>query len=774
MALRLVLLCGLAFAACRGETAPTPLIVPPKPVDAESNVRGAEPERPGRQLWFSDGPGREAILARERRDHAAAARQLDELLERPDLPLDDRGAALLLRALEDLRLESFAAAADRLEEARGSPALAPLERRIRLLEAQARLDAGDPGGALAAVESLTEEGPQAGDLLIVIGDSRARTDDPVGARRAYETYLERRPKGRRVHEARAKLAGLLRGSEEPADRRRALELYEQIVLDVPLSSFAEEAERGIRDLRVRGHRGRRGSAFEQQCELARLQALVQHRRYVEASRRADAFLRKRGLPAAARCEAGYLKGTAVFKQRERARARPAFERAAKACKRAGAEHRDTAVKCLYQAARGRYAEGQHARAARAFDALARDYSSHSYADDALVLAGESWAEAGDAKRARGAYRKALRVEGGDMAAEARRRLLVMAFAAGDPREVVDIVDAALAGGVAARKQRAKLHYLRGKALAALGKPDEATEAWVEAVRTLPLDYAALQALSRLHEQGEGALERGLAVLRGQEEAPSPISLELPKGPGTERAALLARLGLGTEARDELENAGIDGWPAVAALHQAGLYAESQRMLARMRSAWRTQPPGRANAAAWEIAHPRPFLELVEGREQEHGVPTLLAYAIMQTESRFDPGVTSWAGARGLMQLMPSTAENVAKEAGIDLSSPDRLFDPATNVDVGVRHLAQVMARCGSGEGAAALAVPSYNAGAGAVRGWLAERGDWDLDLFIDSIPYDETRKYTQSVLGRWLAYRWIYAGEAGIPFLPLRIPEATG
>jgi soluble lytic murein transglycosylase len=774
MVVRRILVCTLTLAACRGEAAPTPLIVPPKPVDAAAEDRSAEPERPSRELWFSDGPGREALLARERRDHAAAAEHLDELLGRPGLSRDDRGAALLLRALEDLRGEHFAEAATRLAEARGARALAPLERRIRLLEAQARLDAGDPRGALAAVESLPEEGTLAGDLMIVIGDARRRTDDREGARRAYETYLQRWPKGRRAHEVRAKLAGLLTTSEESSDLRRALELYESIVLEVPLSNYSEEAESGLRDLRRRGHRGRRGGAFAQRHELARLHALVDHRRYAEASRRADAFLRKRGLPGSARCEAGYLKGTAVFKQRERARARPAFERAAKACKRAGAEHRDTAVKCLYQAARGRYAEGRHARAARAFQALARDYSSHSYADDALVLAGESWTEAGDPKRARAAYMKALGVEGGDMAAEARRRIVVMAFSAGEPREAVDIVDAALARGVASRKERAKLHYFRGKALAALGKKEEATAAWVEAVRTQPLGYAALQALSRLREQGAAGLERGLAVLRGEGGAPTPVSFELPRGPGTERATLLARLGLGAEARDELESAGVEGWPAVAVLHQAGLYAESQRMLARMRSAWRTQPPVSTNDRAWEIAHPRPFIDLVEGREREHGVPTLLAYAIMQTESRFDPGVTSWAGARGLMQLMPSTAENVANEAGIDLSSPDRLYDPATNLDLGARHLASVVTRHGGGEGAVTLAVPSYNAGIGAVRRWLSERGDWDLDLFIESIPYDETRKYTQSVLGRWLAYRWIYAREAGIPFLPLRIPKASG
>ena len=154
------------------------------------------------------------------------------------------------------------------------------------------------------------------------------------------------------------------------------------------------------------------------------------------------------------------------------------------------------------------------------------------------------------------------------------------------------------------------------------------------------------------------------------------------------------------------------------------------------------------------------------------IAPFLAYAVMQTESRFDPGAVSWAGARGLVQLMPATAKDLAQRAGIELSSGD-VHDPEINLELGMRYLARLTARFGGGPGAEALAVPSYNAGAGAVDRWLTARGEQDLDLFIEAIPYDETRKYVQAVLGRWMAYRWLYAeGPASdrVPLLPLKTP----
>jgi soluble lytic murein transglycosylase len=166
---------------------------------------------------------------------------------------------------------------------------------------------------------------------------------------------------------------------------------------------------------------------------------------------------------------------------------------------------------------------------------------------------------------------------------------------------------------------------------------------------------------------------------------------------------------------------------------------------------------------------------VEG-EPRLGVPAWLTYAIMQTESRFDPRATSYAGARGLIQLMPSTAKTVAVQAGVELGDEERLYVPTVNLELGMHHLGRLVARFGGGDAGVALAIPSYNAGAGAVEKWLDERRAWDLDVFIEGIPYDETRKYTQSVLGRWLAYRVLY-GEGDdplgrAPYLDLKLPAA--
>jgi soluble lytic murein transglycosylase len=179
---------------------------------------------------------------------------------------------------------------------------------------------------------------------------------------------------------------------------------------------------------------------------------------------------------------------------------------------------------------------------------------------------------------------------------------------------------------------------------------------------------------------------------------------------------------------------------------------------------------------WELAHPIPFRSLVDPGERTHGVPELLTYAIMQTESRFDPGATSWAGARGLIQLMPATAETVAQRAGKKVD-PTQLYDPATNLDLGQRYLAGLTARWGNVDGSPALAIPSYNAGPGRTDDWLKLRGSWDLDLFVEAIPFDETRHYTQSVLGRWAAYCWLYgSGDAvdRMPYIPLQIPAKAG
>ncbi|HEY8376146.1 MAG TPA: transglycosylase SLT domain-containing protein, partial [Nannocystis sp.] len=509
--------------------------------------------------------------------------------------------------------------------------------------------------------------------------------------------------------------------------------------------------------------------------LAKIREELARGRYAAVIRDVDAFLATQP-PEADRCEALFLKGSAIFKQRKRAKSRPVFDQAAASCRKAGPGRKDILVKSLYQGARGRYAEGEYERAAKQFQALADEFPDHSYADDALLLAGESWAERNDKPRERRAYEDLLkRFPGGDMAFEARRRLLVLALTQDRPADALTLAEEGLEVAGLDLRDQAKLHYFRGRALQRLGRGEEAVAAWLEVLATAPLSYPALQAMSRLRDAGEEALARGLAALE-REEAAIEVKLDLPPTPAAERALLLARLGLGDEAREELSDAKVAGWPAAAVLAQAGLYGESQRLLGALGSAWRKTPPVGPARELWRIAHPLAFSELVRAGEGAHQVPWFLTFAIMQTESRFEPGVTSWAGARGLVQLMPATAKDLARQAGIEKFDEARLFDPSLNLELGTRYLGNLVRRFGGDEAAVPLAIPSYNAGAGAVEKWLARREGWDFDLFIEAIPYDETRAYTQSVLERWFSYRWIHAPDElppaqRVPYVPLTPPS---
>ena len=132
----------------------------------------------------------------------------------------------------------------------------------------------------------------------------------------------------------------------------------------------------------------------------------------------------------------------------------------------------------------------------------------------------------------------------------------------------------------------------------------------------------------------------------------------------------------------------------------------------------------------------------------------LALGIMRQESSFDRAAISPVGARGMMQLMPGTAREVAGKMGLPYS-PDRLTsDPAYNISLGSAYMASLMGTWG---GNALLVAASYNAGSGNVRKWVREFGDprlpgADIPRWIENIPFAETRGYVQRVLENAVVY----------------------
>jgi soluble lytic murein transglycosylase len=145
-------------------------------------------------------------------------------------------------------------------------------------------------------------------------------------------------------------------------------------------------------------------------------------------------------------------------------------------------------------------------------------------------------------------------------------------------------------------------------------------------------------------------------------------------------------------------------------------------------------------------HPVRHHEALAPAAQRQGVALPLLLGVAKQESRFTPAVQSAAGAVGLLQLMPATA---AELAGAPLSISD-LQDPARNASLGARYLRGLLDQW---QGDPLAAVASYNAGPGAVQGWTAPDRKRFPELWVEAIPFPETRLYVKKVLGNAWSYQ---------------------
>ena len=148
--------------------------------------------------------------------------------------------------------------------------------------------------------------------------------------------------------------------------------------------------------------------------------------------------------------------------------------------------------------------------------------------------------------------------------------------------------------------------------------------------------------------------------------------------------------------------------------------------------------------------PMPFDSQLQSNAKKNNIDVAWAYAIVRRESSFMPDAASHAGALGLMQVMPGTARYLSKEK----VKRNSLFNPNRNVELGTQYMRYLMDKMDNNP---ILATASYNAGWRRVQQWLPEKGNIPLDLWIETIPYKETRNYVKAVL----AYQQIYRQHLG-------------
>jgi soluble lytic murein transglycosylase len=215
----------------------------------------------------------------------------------------------------------------------------------------------------------------------------------------------------------------------------------------------------------------------------------------------------------------------------------------------------------------------------------------------------------------------------------------------------------------------------------------------------------------------------------------------------QRARELLAVGLTSQAHEEWR----EGYAKL------GLDSRSQAIALAARWGWHEQAIVTAAQLSvfndYVLLYPRPFDNEINAAAQLTQIPPTLIYATLRQESLYRSDALSSAGAQGLMQLLPTTAKRTARRWQFD--SPEDLFAPATNISLGAALLSDLQKNFR--HPAAALA--AYNAGPGAAQRWITEQSKAS-DVWIENIPYNETRTYVQRVLWHSVIFGWIATGSA--------------
>ncbi|GGX53540.1 lytic transglycosylase domain-containing protein [Saccharospirillum salsuginis] len=306
--------------------------------------------------------------------------------------------------------------------------------------------------------------------------------------------------------------------------------------------------------------------------------------------------------------------------------------------------------------------------------------------------------------------------------------LQIALASGDWPKVSHLYD----GLDPSIRASGQWRYWRAMALRQTGEPDAADSLLAPLARERSYyGFLAAEALNR-------PIELDAEPIPPLDTRQSPLLAEA----GLQRAKALFEAGDITRAQLEWNLTGRsfdrDQWLEAAVIAQSWQWHHK----ASQSAAW----SGRYGAL--DLRYPTPWREQVGQLEQSLNVPSYWIYGVIRQESHFMTDAESRVGALGLMQLMPYTARQIADEHTLAFQEEWDLTNPDLNLELGTRYLGMMMERFGH----PVYATAAYNAGPSRVDRWL-KRYPGDLRVWIESIPFDETRGYVKSVL----AYAQVYA-----------------
>lgn len=773
-AIVVLLAAGAAYScAAQQPVAKAPDVPPPRVSTLPSALaKGATTAPPeplsleGFRPLLSDPRYDAARLKQEAGDYAAAAELAKLALSKDPPPAGelDRHRFLLARLLE--RAGRWTEARDAFVTVSAASLLSPY---AELGAARMELTLGFADRALLHVGKAGEELPNAAGRRRLLADAALKSGAREIALREYRQLLAQAQGDRERAAATEQLLAAL--GTEPKGPRPAGEVAEALRLARSLENLADDDSVRLKSAQKLQQQWltqvpeaeRQALTLPSTAEqLERLRRLVETRRFEPAQTlltTVPPFDAAASEPEA--CELEVLRAKVAAATKHPGDAEKSY--LAVAHSRCVEEMR---ARALFAAGRAAAGAGKHAVAVKLFGEVERTFPTQSVADDSRLYGALSSLELGDEAR----FTDALSslpddYPDGDMLAEGCFRLALRRMEKRDFQSAERPLSRAvehLASGEAGRGGdfAGRERYFLARVLVETGEQEKGLSAYEKLIAELPLGYYVRAAYTSLAAVDAERAARALA--HSAELASSePPSIRRPpplSTPGFRRALELAAVGELDWVRAELGALAADSAAPELLFNAAVLYARAGAVKLSSdaaRSVFGKVPP-RFPAGdwleAWKLAYPRPYVEIVSEQAKKNALSPSLIYAVMREESAFDPDAESAADAYGLMQLILPTARLAAKPLGLphDRASLKR---PSVNIPLGARVLGKYRDQFAEDP---LLAVAAYNAGPGAAQRWRKEHPHTSFDLWVELIPYVETRRYVKRVLGSAAVYAVVY------------------
>ena len=398
----------------------------------------------------------------------------------------------------------------------------------------------------------------------------------------------------------------------------------------------------------------------------------------------------------------------------------------------------------WRAAEVRVREGAFARAATLYEQLQASFPASEDADEALWRAGLSYYRAGDAESAVTVWRALL--DKYQKSAYKPKTLYWLGKLGAQPPEGV----AASYWDQLIAEHPYSYYFLRAKQVQA-----------GESLTTSRLITTTVESPVWDPAQVEAEL---LPWLQSWTQVPTATGL-LSLPPATterldfRRGEALLDVGLRREALAAFDSVRSAAWDNPVALAQLAIYFREKglvglaaRSALRLASLWPEGNILNSPKTLQRLAYPLAYADLLSAEAQEQDLDPLLLAALVRQESLFEPVAESYAGARGLGQVMPATGQGIANNLGMEDFVLDDLYRPSVSLKFGAYYLAVQLGRFSD---RILVALAAYNGGPGNTLHWLEAGGD-DFDLFVEVITAAQSRLYLQRVYQHYLVYEDLY------------------